>query len=82
MPALTVGPEECSATAEMRRLVQGALAQLAPEQRHVIELTYYAGLSHTEIAAQLGQPLGTVKTRIRTGIMLLRESLHAFLPEA
>jgi RNA polymerase sigma-70 factor (ECF subfamily) len=82
VPALTVGPEECSATVEMRRFVQGAMARLTPEQRHVIELSYYAGLSHAEIAAQLGQPLGTVKTRIRTGLMLLRESLHFLLPDA
>ena len=81
LPALTDGPEECSATTELRRLVQRALALLTPEQRQVIELAYYSGLSHNEIAAKLGQPLGTVKTRIRTGMLLLREDLRSLLPE-
>jgi RNA polymerase sigma-70 factor (ECF subfamily) len=82
LPSLTAGPEECSATAELQRLVQRALALLTPEQWQVIELAYYAGLSQNEIAAKLGQPLGTVKTRIRTGMMLLRESLRSLLTEA
>ena len=82
MPSLTADPEEYSATTELRRLVQRALALLTPEQRQVIELAYYSGLSHNEIAAQLGQPLGTVKTRIRTGMMLLREDLRFLLTEA
>jgi RNA polymerase sigma-70 factor (ECF subfamily) len=82
LPSLTAGPEEYSATTELRRLVQRALALLTPEQRQVIELAYYSGLSHNEIAAKLGQPLGTVKTRIRTGMMLLREDLRSLLTEA
>jgi RNA polymerase sigma-70 factor (ECF subfamily) len=82
LPALTAGPEECSATTELRRLVQRALALLTPEQRQVIELAYYSGLSHNEIAAKLGQPLGTIKTRIRTGMLLLREDLRSLLPGA
>jgi RNA polymerase sigma-70 factor, ECF subfamily len=81
MPSLTAGPEDSSATTELRRLVQRALALLTPEQRQVIELAYYSDLSHNEIAAALGQPLGTVKTRIRTGMMLLRENLRSLLPE-
>jgi RNA polymerase sigma-70 factor (ECF subfamily) len=81
LPSLTAGPEECSATTELRRLVQRALGLLTPEQWQVIELAYYAGLSQNEIAAKLGQPLGTVKTRIRTGMMLLREHFRSFLTE-
>jgi RNA polymerase sigma-70 factor (ECF subfamily) len=68
-------PEEDAAVAERRRLVRGALARLAPEQRRLIELAYFEGLSHTDIAASLGQPLGTVKTRIRLGMTRLRENL-------
>jgi RNA polymerase sigma-70 factor (ECF subfamily) len=82
LPSLTAGPEEYSATTELRHLVQRALALLTPEQRQVIELAYYSGLSHNEIAARLGQPLGTVKTRIRTGMLLLREDLRSLLQEA
>lgn len=74
-------PEAYSATTELRRIVQHALAMLTPEQREVIENAYYTGLSHGEIAAKLGQPLGTVKTRIRTGMMLLREQLRPVLAE-
>jgi RNA polymerase sigma-70 factor (ECF subfamily) len=75
-------PEECSASTELRRIVRHALARLTPEQREAIEIAYYSGLSHSEIAAKLGQPLGTVKTRIRTGMMLLREHLRPLLDEA
>jgi RNA polymerase sigma-70 factor (ECF subfamily) len=81
-PSLTTGPEEGSATTEVRRLVRQALALLTSEQWQVIELAYYSGLSHNEIAATLGQPLGTVKTHIRTGMMLLREYLRPLLTEA
>lgn len=60
---------------ERQKIVRGALAALPQEQREVIEMAYYLGLSHSEIAARLGQPLGTVKTRTRLGMMKLREQL-------
>jgi len=82
LAALIADPEKCSATAELRRMVRSALATLTPEQREVIETAYFAGLSHREIAAKSGQPLGTVKTRIRTGMLLLRERLRPLLAEA
>ncbi len=60
---------------EVRAVVRKALDSLAPEQREVIELAYYGGMSHSEIAAARGLPLGTVKTRTRLGLMRLREML-------
>ena len=68
-------PEEASSAAERRRLAREALAALAPEQRQVIEIAYFTGQSHGDIAARLGLPLGTVKTRIRTGMARLRSLL-------
>jgi len=68
-------PEDNSEAAERQRLVRHALACLGDEQRQLIELAYFADLSHSEIAARVGQPLGTVKTRIRLGMLRLRELL-------
>ena len=67
--------EETVATRELQRVVCAALDALTPEQREVIQLAYYGGLSHSEIAARTGQPLGTVKTRTRLGMLKLRELL-------
>ena len=60
---------------EQRGLVTNALAQLPDEQQRPLVLAYFDGLTQTEIAARLGAPLGTVKTRMRTGMMKLREML-------
>lgn len=68
--------EEEVRAGEVRAVVRAALEALAPEQREVIELAYYAGMSHSEIAAARGLPLGTVKTRTRLGLMRLREMLR------
>ena len=82
LTADTQSPEEATAISERRKLVRAALQALSPEQREVIELAYYSGLSHSEIAAQLGQPLGTVKTRTRLGMLKLREALRPLEGEA
>jgi RNA polymerase sigma-70 factor (ECF subfamily) len=58
-----------------RRIVQEALAQLTPEQREALELGYYGGLTQTELAERLGQPLGTIKSRMFTGLSRLRDLL-------
>ena len=68
--------EESAAIAEVQVRVRDALETLPAEQREVIELAYYGGFSHSEIALQLEQPLGTVKTRIRLGITKLRDILQ------
>lgn len=73
--ALTASFEDPTIAPERQRIVRMALDSLPPEQREVIEMAYYLGLSHSEIAARLGQPLGTVKTRTRLGMMKLREQL-------
>lgn len=68
-------PARAAQLADERRIMQRALAILPQEQRQVIELAYYGGLTQQEIADTLSQPLGTVKTRIRLGMQKLKVAL-------
>jgi len=70
------GPEAATMLIEAREQVRSAMTSLSEQQRELIELAWFAGLSHSQIAEHLEQPLGTVKTRIRNGMANLRQVLE------
>ena len=78
-PAGVSSQPEPFVVADIRQAVREALETLAENQKVPLELAYFEGMSHTEIATALGQPLGTVKDRIRTGMAHLRKRLKAYL---
>lgn len=69
--------EENAIIAQRGEVVRAALNQLSEEQRQVLVLAYFDGFSQSEIAEKLSSPLGTVKTRMRTGLIKLRELLSS-----
>lgn len=78
-PAVALASDELPEEQIARRLVgeqvRAALGRLPHVQRQALELAYYGGMSQSEIAARLGAPLGTVKTRLRLGLLQLRRAL-------
>jgi len=71
--------EASSADREWESLCRSAVGELPDDQRRALELAYFEGLTHQEIAARTATPLGTVKTRVRLGLMKLRERMRPYL---
>lgn len=85
-PALETASDAASAEqsvlgAERRAVVRDALDSLGEPERSLIELAFYDGYSHSEIAEKTGSPLGTVKSRIRSGMIRLRDALRTSYKE-
>lgn len=81
---LEVAPDDVDQEAWLnvrRDRVRAAIAQLSETQRTALELAFFAGLTHVEVAERLGIPLGTAKTRIRTALLKLRDALGTSLSE-
>jgi len=77
-PPPNSGPEQSAGNAEEFAAVRAALTGLPNEQRQAIELAFFGGKTHGEIAEALQEPLGTIKARIRRGMLKLRDSLRTF----
>ena len=78
MGAWRSDPSRTTEHAERSSRVAAALGELSAQQRQVIELAYFEGLSQSEIAERLKEPLGTVKTRVRLGMQKLRDALRPY----
>lgn len=82
MPYLSSdSPETRAMATERQRAVANALDRLSPEQRDLIEQAYFLGLTQSELATRFQMPLGTVKTRIRSGMLALRQQLQRMVIE-
>ena len=75
LPSQSQDPASEAEGSELRENIRAALKELPPEQREVLELGYFSGLSQAEIAEATGQPLGTIKTRMRLAMQKLRGPL-------
>jgi RNA polymerase sigma-70 factor (ECF subfamily) len=79
-PALYIDMERDILSSDKARRIKTAVEKLSPHQREVIELAYFEGLSQTEMAERMGQPLGTVKTWVRAALKNLRDELGSAVP--
>lgn len=75
----TPNPEERTSLGQRASVVRAVVESLPTEQRTALELAFFGGLSHSEIAEQLDEPIGTIKTRIRTAMLRLRDRLRPLL---
>ena len=75
---VSIEPDLASGTEWNRVLekIRNALTSMSSSQRSALEMAFFEGLTHTEIAAKTGEPLGTVKTRIRAGLVILRKAFN------
>jgi RNA polymerase sigma-70 factor (ECF subfamily) len=80
-PGVSPNPYEAREDTELRQQMAKAILNLPLPQQQAIEMAFYQGLTHSEIATKLNQPLGTVKTRIKLAMAKLRASLQETLPQ-
>jgi RNA polymerase sigma-70 factor (ECF subfamily) len=79
-PTATSGPHEALDLRDQGRLLRDALTVLTPQERQAIEAAFFSELTYVEVAAQLNQPLGTIKTRVRSALGKLRQALGGKMP--
>jgi len=77
LPDEAADPRDVIELREQGEMLRAALTTLTPAERSAIETTFFAGLTHAEAAARLDEPLGTIKTRIRSALHKLRQALPA-----
>ena len=75
LPAVTANPDDLIAFKQQSTALRNALRVLTSDERHAIEAAFFSELTYAEVAARLNQPLGTIKTRIRSGLYKLRQAL-------